>query len=321
MAKLLMYSIPHVPRLRQKKAAASPVGLQVTVQHCCASLQEPDKDLSIAGVAEMESDVMDCRVVQASCPICLKMYPGRYYPKCQKVYCTGGGEYLPITRGYYRSYIEVLRRCILDEGPEGMGEKMGKNPIYSISDLDSGNVKAIGEIFSASLVQGRPSPCFMCEWCYQYIETGDMDQRPHCQIRKGLQLFELLAIIQKHSNICRELFVPGQDHAEPDADFLLSCFVPVLSGKGTCRWHLESQIMNHMQDFLKRLSRQVQLMGDSQQMRYRRKMEQVQLMGHSQQMRHRRMREKVKLMRCSQRMRCRKTSVQDQWKANDNMSE
>ncbi|XP_067220741.1 uncharacterized protein [Chanodichthys erythropterus] len=57
------------------------------------------------------------------------------------------------------------------EGGDG-----GKNPKYSITDLDKHNFKVIGEIFAVSIAQGGPPPNFFSQWCYKYISTGEVDQ-------------------------------------------------------------------------------------------------------------------------------------------------
>ncbi|XP_073688508.1 uncharacterized protein [Garra rufa] len=57
---------------------------------------------------------------------------------------------------------------------EGSGKK-GKSPVYSICDLENGFYRTAGEVFSVSLAQGGPAPCFFRNWCYQFLTTGDFD--------------------------------------------------------------------------------------------------------------------------------------------------
>ncbi|XP_023811253.1 uncharacterized protein LOC111947509 [Oryzias latipes] len=57
------------------------------------------------------------------------------------------------------------------EGVEGQG----KNPKYSLTDLDNEYFRTVGEIIAVSLAQGGPAPAFLKEWCYGFICTGDMD--------------------------------------------------------------------------------------------------------------------------------------------------
>uniref|UniRef100_A0A8C1KLJ3 HECT domain-containing protein n=1 Tax=Cyprinus carpio TaxID=7962 RepID=A0A8C1KLJ3_CYPCA len=56
---------------------------------------------------------------------------------------------------------------------EGSGK--GKSPVYSICDLENGFYRTAGEVFSVSLAQGGPAPCFFRNWCYQFLTTGDFD--------------------------------------------------------------------------------------------------------------------------------------------------
>lgn len=35
--------------------------------------------------------------------------------------------------------------------------------------------RTAGEMFSVSLAQGGPAPCFFRKWCYQFLATGDFD--------------------------------------------------------------------------------------------------------------------------------------------------
>ncbi|XP_039471891.1 G2/M phase-specific E3 ubiquitin-protein ligase-like [Oreochromis aureus] len=57
------------------------------------------------------------------------------------------------------------------EGPENKG----KNPKYSLTDLDNENFRTVGEIIAVSLAQGGPSPAFFKEWCYNVLCSGEVD--------------------------------------------------------------------------------------------------------------------------------------------------
>ena len=35
--------------------------------------------------------------------------------------------------------------------------------------------RTAGEVFSVSLAQGGPAPCFLREWCYQFLAEGQYD--------------------------------------------------------------------------------------------------------------------------------------------------
>uniref|UniRef100_A0A3B3S0R8 HECT domain-containing protein n=1 Tax=Paramormyrops kingsleyae TaxID=1676925 RepID=A0A3B3S0R8_9TELE len=63
------------------------------------------------------------------------------------------------------------------------------------------------------------------------------------QLREGLQLYGLLWLLGQHPDICRPLFVPGED-------FVMASILPQLSDKGTTRHQVELEIINFIQDFL-----------------------------------------------------------------------
>ncbi|XP_077091356.1 G2/M phase-specific E3 ubiquitin-protein ligase-like [Siphateles boraxobius] len=71
-------------------------------------------------------------------------------------------------------------------------------------------------------------------------------------LRKGLQLYGLLDILKEHPNLCKSLFVPGED-CTPDADYVLSHVAPEMSLRGTSRATVESKIINYFQDFLQEI--------------------------------------------------------------------
>ncbi|XP_048866556.1 uncharacterized protein LOC125739985 isoform X2 [Brienomyrus brachyistius] len=76
----------------------------------------------------------------------------------------------------------ALRKEFLTEMMAGINQRFfeggdnGKNPKYSMTDLDKHNFKTVGEIFAVSIAQGGPPPNFLMQWCYNYISTGEMDQ-------------------------------------------------------------------------------------------------------------------------------------------------
>ncbi|MEQ2242493.1 hypothetical protein ILYODFUR_036385 [Ilyodon furcidens] len=57
------------------------------------------------------------------------------------------------------------------EGPESKG----KNPKFSLTDLDNENFRAVGEIIAVSLAQGGPGPAFFRDWCYNVFCSGEVD--------------------------------------------------------------------------------------------------------------------------------------------------
>ncbi|XP_035764388.1 uncharacterized protein LOC102797685 isoform X2 [Neolamprologus brichardi] len=52
-------------------------------------------------------------------------------------------------------------------------ENKGKNPKYSLTDLDNENFRTVVEIIAVSLAQGGPSPAFFKEWCYNFLCSGE----------------------------------------------------------------------------------------------------------------------------------------------------
>ncbi|XP_062374727.1 uncharacterized protein zgc:112970 [Sardina pilchardus] len=59
---------------------------------------------------------------------------------------------------------------------EGSGSQ-GKNPKYSVTDLDNENFRTVGEVIAVSLAQGGPPPAFFKEWCYNFLCNGEVDLR------------------------------------------------------------------------------------------------------------------------------------------------
>ncbi|XP_015224453.1 PREDICTED: G2/M phase-specific E3 ubiquitin-protein ligase-like, partial [Cyprinodon variegatus] len=57
------------------------------------------------------------------------------------------------------------------EGPE----RQGKNPKFSLTDLDSETFRTVGEIIAVSLAQGGPAPAFFKDWCYNFFCSGEVD--------------------------------------------------------------------------------------------------------------------------------------------------
>ncbi|KAF4098097.1 hypothetical protein G5714_022105 [Onychostoma macrolepis] len=228
---------------------------------------------------------------------------------------------------------------------EHQGHQSGKSPIYSLSDLEKGyfrlaifkNVLVIlPVVFTCylcfnrtdlcvclcflfqdcrSLAQGGPAPCFLRQWCFDYLSAGDLDEanltkddvddaelfeliqkveeetdlsawtndiitcgytgliKPdnkeaiirsivlHAtlrlipllkQLRKGLQVYNFVDILQDHCGLCQHFFIPtaADDDNEADADCIMQSILPQLSEKGTMREARETAIVNFLQDFL-----------------------------------------------------------------------
>uniref|UniRef100_A0A3Q3INX8 HECT domain-containing protein n=1 Tax=Monopterus albus TaxID=43700 RepID=A0A3Q3INX8_MONAL len=68
------------------------------------------------------------------------------------------------------------------------------------------------------------------------------------QMQKGLQLYNLLDVMEKNIDICRPLFVPLQVNKVKS----FSC-KPDFSEQGTTRHNLEQSLLNCFQDFLQEL--------------------------------------------------------------------
>ncbi|KAL7383838.1 hypothetical protein ABVT39_019018 [Epinephelus coioides] len=75
----------------------------------------------------------------------------------------------------------ALRKEFLTEmvaGIEGRffeGPQHQKGPRYSLTDLDSGLYRTVGEILAVSLAQGGPSPAFFSPWTYSYLCIGKIN--------------------------------------------------------------------------------------------------------------------------------------------------
>ncbi|KTG47280.1 hypothetical protein cypCar_00048755, partial [Cyprinus carpio] len=75
------------------------------------------------------------------------------------------------------------------------------------------------------------------------------------QLRKGLQVYNFVDILQDHCGLCQHFFVPTavDDDNEADADFIMQNILPKLSEKGTMREAREMAIVNFLQDFLQEI--------------------------------------------------------------------
>ncbi|XP_049331754.1 uncharacterized protein LOC125799316 [Astyanax mexicanus] len=200
---------------------------------------------------------------------------------------------------------------------EHRGGRNGKSPVYSMNDMDKGFFRVAGEVFSVSLAQGGPSPCFLRKWCYDVISTGELDESKlskddvddpelynlikqveeasdlspwsntiidcgftgaitkenrdaitrsivlHAtlrlmpmlkQVRKGLQTYNFVEVLEAHAELCQRFFVPGfTDDEKTDADFIIQNILPEMSEKGTIREARESALINFFQDFLQEI--------------------------------------------------------------------
>ncbi|XP_035985284.1 uncharacterized protein LOC105919651 isoform X3 [Fundulus heteroclitus] len=69
------------------------------------------------------------------------------------------------------------------------------------------------------------------------------------QLREGLELYQLLSVMQKKPKECRNLFVIGDDD-KVDSHYIISSLAPVMSDTGSLKHKTEAQILDFFQDFL-----------------------------------------------------------------------
>ncbi|XP_026141331.1 uncharacterized protein LOC113117120 isoform X2 [Carassius auratus] len=76
------------------------------------------------------------------------------------------------------------------------------------------------------------------------------------QIRKGLEVYNFVDILENHSGLCHQFFVPDvvdDDDDKADADFIMQNILPKMSEKGSVRETYETAIINFLQDFLQEI--------------------------------------------------------------------
>ncbi|ROL45080.1 G2/M phase-specific E3 ubiquitin-protein ligase [Anabarilius grahami] len=132
------------------------------------------------------------------------------------------------------------------EGGDG-----GKNPKYSMTDLDKHNFKVIGEIFAVSIAQGGPPPNFFSQWCYKYISTGEVDQEAITE--RDITDPEVMELI-------KEILAADNTTVMEFTDRILSCGYTgavsfekkeeIVRETGTMRRARESKVVNFLQDYL-----------------------------------------------------------------------
>ncbi|XP_039524678.1 uncharacterized protein LOC120477237 isoform X1 [Pimephales promelas] len=76
-------------------------------------------------------------------------------------------------------------------------------------------------------------------------------------IRKGLEVYNFVDILENHSGLCHQFFVPDvvddDDDDKADADFIMQSILPKMSEKGSVRETYETAIINYLQDFLQEI--------------------------------------------------------------------
>lgn len=76
------------------------------------------------------------------------------------------------------------------------------------------------------------------------------------QIRKGLEVYNFVDLLENHSGLCHQFFVPDvvdDDDDKADADFIMQNILPEMSEKGSVRETYETAIINFLQDFLQEI--------------------------------------------------------------------
>ncbi|TKS90254.1 hypothetical protein D9C73_024385 [Collichthys lucidus] len=74
-----------------------------------------------------------------------------------------------LRKEFFTGKVAGFEERFFESGPHG------GRPKYSLSDLDKGHFRTVGEIISASLAQGGPPPNYLMLWCYRFLCTGSID--------------------------------------------------------------------------------------------------------------------------------------------------
>lgn len=75
-------------------------------------------------------------------------------------------------------------------------------------------------------------------------------------LREGLNMYNLVSVLEQKPEHCRGLFIIGNDE-KVDAHYIISNLEPVLSEKGTLKHTKEVEILNYLQDFLNEIEGKV----------------------------------------------------------------
>lgn len=59
--------------------------------------------------------------------------------------------------------------------------------------------RTAGEVFSVSLAQGGPAPCFLRQWCFDYLSAGDLNEVNLSKDDVDDELFELIQKVEKNN--------------------------------------------------------------------------------------------------------------------------
>ncbi|XP_051977330.1 uncharacterized protein LOC127639388 isoform X2 [Xyrauchen texanus] len=123
---------------------------------------------------------------------------------------------------------------------EHRGHRSGKSPIYSISDLEKGLFRTAGEVFSVSLAQGGPAPCFLRRWCFDFLSTGELDEANLTEDDvDDTELFDLIKKVKEDADLSAwtdaiincgftGAITPENKEAIIRSVVLLLCLIPML---------------------------------------------------------------------------------------------
>ncbi|CAL8238105.1 unnamed protein product [Merluccius merluccius] len=141
---------------------------------------------------------------------------------------------------------------------EGESEK-GKVPKYSLNDLDNELFKYIEDASDLSLYIEEILDCGCTgqinidhkESILRAIVLHVTTKRTPMlqQMREGLEVYNLIKVMQIKPNECRKLFVVGDDD-KVDSHYVLSHLAPEMSPHGSTKHVKESKILEYFQDFL-----------------------------------------------------------------------
>ncbi|KAJ8364817.1 hypothetical protein SKAU_G00136480 [Synaphobranchus kaupii] len=172
----------------------------------------------------------------------------------------------------------ALRKEFMSEMVAGIemrlfeGGEKGKIPKYSITDLDQNYFRVAGEIRKLSpLIQKIENATDVTRYTEEILNCGytgpiTLEHKDSIvravvlhattkrtpmlqQLQEGLELYQLLSVMQRKPKECRNLFVIGDDD-KVDSHYIISSLAPVMSETGSVKQRTETQILDFFQDFL-----------------------------------------------------------------------
>uniref|UniRef100_A0A9J7YT29 HECT domain-containing protein n=1 Tax=Cyprinus carpio carpio TaxID=630221 RepID=A0A9J7YT29_CYPCA len=184
-----------------------------------------------------------------------------------------------LEKGYFRTAGEVFTVSLAQGGPAPRFLRQWCFDYLSAGDLDEANLTKddVDDAELFELIQKVEEETDLSAWTNDIISCGytgliKPDNKEaiirsivlHAtlrlipllkQLRKGLQVYNFVDILQDHCGLCQHFFVPTavDDDNEADADFIMQNILPKLSEKGTMREAREMAIVNFLQDFLQEI--------------------------------------------------------------------